>query len=37
VVLGVCFLVFIIGMVKGQSIVEIFSTAVALAVGAIPE
>lgn len=37
IVLGVCVLVFVIGRTMGQSIIDIFTTAVALAVWAIPE
>ncbi len=37
VVVGIVLVVFVIGLIRGQSPVDIFTTAVALAVGAIPE
>ena len=37
IVAGVSILVFVIGWLKGQELIEMFTTAVALAVGAIPE
>jgi Ca2+-transporting ATPase len=36
-VIGIVFVVFIVGMFREQSFIDIFTTAVALAVGAIPE
>ena len=37
VCLGICGIIFILGLLRGQEIIEIFMTAVSLAVAAIPE